>query len=122
MRVVIPIEVADDLIRDGSANSTDARAQFLPGGIELAGILTVWTTAASIVKLTVAESDAAGLLARSLASWRPDAYEHGPNYGYEISARMPTGAFRFELTNPPDVESLEQFLADFFAKNWDFEG
>lgn len=119
MRVVVPVSVADALIRDGSARSSDAQSGNIPGGFELQGVLTVWMTASTIVWLNGPPDASAERVAEELGAWRPGAYEPEPGFEYEISAQLPTGNFRFGLGVPPDTAALRDFLRAYFERNWD---
>lgn len=113
MDVIIPPQVADELIRDRVAISADSRGLLLPGGDELATVLTLAYAAATQVTLIVDGPQAARVLARKLAFWRqraPEPVEHP----YRLEMEGPNGHIEFELTTPPDVDALTHFLESVF--------
>jgi len=111
MELVVPPEVADDLIHEGLANSADSRSLLLPGGDELATVLQLAYATATVVTLTVDTPEAVRAIARRLAFWRrhvPDPPAHRP---YTLSMEGPSGYVEFGLDNPPDLDALTAFLA-----------
>lgn len=113
MDVIIPPEIADELIRDRVAISADSRGLLLPGGDELATVLTLAYAAATQITLIVDGPQAARILARRLAFWRERAHEPD-DHPYKLEMEGPNGHVEFELTTPPDVDALTHFIETAF--------